>query len=708
MNTNPDIWAVSASFSNSVCTTEEIALGVYHQQVWAERAYIGASTVQSCAGDGENQSDVYLVVASAQAGVFENLTYPESEASSEASVYRSLQLGSFYLNASVLFCKPSYKLENALVHLNSSNSILDVSTNGISRSLPLSSMDLLKAFENSLSAASDVFTATAAFVGRTDHSSHDVFFQVLISLSPEKDPARYMDAQNLEADTRSFFSATWTQLANQHLLSPRTHDLGTGTYSFRELRLVIRHLTLYLLDGGLVALVMCTSLMFLLRTTVPGIPDLPTLGRVATILAADPELVDACSAESLEQLDPKHSYSVTSQVVQDTDDAIVMNDSSKSIIAPQPNKRETYWRPLGMSKWLQIITLALPVAIVGAIEATYRISSKQQGLGDISDHEYLHYTWTFMPALIMTLVKILGHTMAFSIELLDSYLLLRLGNTPGNQTLFIDYLSGDSLSRCYHSIRFKRFAVFSISLVTLLSPFLTIVVSGLYDTQLVPHFGNTKLDVADRLFFTTLAAPAIKPSDLLSLNAPNLLLREAIPYPAGSFENFALPNLIIPSNLSSLHGIPNLLNASSISVNMTGLQSRIECGVIDGSEFVILSKSRTYGNFTHPVLAGCNCSSGTTQSCHLSTILSLGFSMPDVEYPTNFYSNNGDGSSQQTGWLDTSDWSGPALPPRSSHPCPDTTLVYGTRGSAPMSASFRAFLRARHTFRRTVSTTTSQ
>lgn len=39
-------------------------------------------------------------------------------------------------------------------------------------------------------------------------------------------------------------------------------------------------------------------------------------------------------------------------------------------------------------------------------------------------------------------------------------------------------------------------------------------------------------------------------------------------------------------------------------------------------------------------------------------------------------------ASGHTTWLDTSNWLGPALPVRSSHPCPNITVFYGTRGSA--------------------------
>jgi hypothetical protein len=688
MNAKDALWEIFAAFSNSGCTTEEKPFGVFNQHTPGEKGYIGTSVVQTCAGDSEDQADVYLVVASAQAAAPANLTMPDYAGMAEASDYRLLQLGSFELNATVLFCKPSSKLENAFVYLNSSNSILNISTKGISGTLPLPTKDLAEAFNNSLSAASNAFIATSAMVGRTEASSHDILFEVLISISSERDSARYMDAKALEADTRKLFSATWAQLASQYLLSAGPYDLGTGIYSARELRLVLRPITLYLLDGGLVALAICTSIMLFVRTTSTGTPDLPTLGRVATILAANPELINACSVELLRREDPKLSYSVASQVVQDTEDAVAIDGNPRCIIAPQINRRTTYWRPLAMLRWFQIIILTLPIAIIGIIEATYRISSVQQGLGDLLDHEYLHYTWTLVPALIMTLVKLLGQTMAFSVELLDSYLLLRLGNSPGNRTLFRDYLSGNSLTRCYHSVRSKRFAVFSISLVTLLSPFLTIVVSGLFDTQSIPRFRDTKLDVADRVDSSMVAVGynnmGTNQYDQLHIDAANLLVQKTVPYPAGCFENFVLPNLVIPSNLSSLESISNPFNTSSISVRMKGLQMRTDCEIMDQSEFVILSVSPAYGNYTHPVLAGCSCVNVVDTSCHPSHILSLGFGIPDVEYATKFYAMRDNSFDPwTTAWLNPSNWSGPALPVLSSQPCPNITIVYGTRGPAP-------------------------
>lgn len=73
---------------------------------------------------------------------------------------------------------------------------------------------------------------------------------------------------------------------------------------------------------------------------------------------------------------------------------------------------------------------------------------------------------------------------------------------------------------------------------------------------------------------------------------------------------------------------------------------------MDPSEFVIIDASRDYGNFTHPVLAGCDCPT-SYYTCYSSTVLSWGFDIPNVEYSTSFYMKMDDGSHQGIphGWI---------------------------------------------------------
>lgn len=89
-----------------------------------------------------------------------------------------------------------------------------ISSVSISKSFILSTLYLVEASYIYLSAVHNAFVAASAILGRAGGSSHNVFFQDIIAISSEKDPVRYTDAQTLEADTRRFFSATWTQLGS--------------------------------------------------------------------------------------------------------------------------------------------------------------------------------------------------------------------------------------------------------------------------------------------------------------------------------------------------------------------------------------------------------------------------------------------------------------------------------------------------------------
>ncbi|KAH0172683.1 hypothetical protein KCU67_g1627, partial [Aureobasidium melanogenum] len=680
MEARPDDLLVRAAFSYLGCTTDEFNLGTFFSSKNASTSEGGvrASTIKECSEQGTNESIEYLVVASAQAAEPSNITFGSYDC--EACHIKEFPLGSFDFKSTVLFCKPSYKLETALVYLNSSDAILNISTGATLESLPLSASDLLLAFNSSISAAQNAFNAIA--FEDLGFTSNDVLFQILISTSSKEHPSRYMDAKALQADVRRLFGATWTQIANQHLLSVGSFDLGTGMYSAKELRIVLRPVTIYLMDGGLMALAICTLIMVFVRPKVTGMHDLPTLGRISSILAGSPRIMDCVSTETLEQLHSKHKYAVASRVCRGIDDSVVMENHPEITTAPQPDNKMQCWLPMAMSKGTKSMVLILPLIIIAAIEATYHVSSTKQGLGDVSADKYLHYAWTLTPALTTTLVKILCQTLAFAIELLDPYLVLKLGNSSGSQNLFHDYLSGNSLSRCIDSIRTRRLAVFSVSLMTLLSPFLTIIVSGLFDTQPVPQFGESNITVADCLFSPMSLPKNLEDFHQVNLNAANLLIQQTIPYPAGSFDNFALPNIIIPANLSTIQGLPDLFNTSSVSVRMPGYQISTVCEPMNQSEFVFLTEGN-HPNFTHPVLAGCNCSSQFNDLawCHSSSIISMGFDLPDSEGLAHFYKTfdlafNSETSSIQ--WLDTSNWSGPLLPALSSTPCPIVTIIYGT------------------------------
>ncbi|KAG9643529.1 hypothetical protein KCV04_g4624, partial [Aureobasidium melanogenum] len=187
-------WDLKASLSNSNCTTDLNAIGTrfddssdHNVNPAAQR--VGAATIQRCS-QGEDTGTGYLVLTFAQASPPKDLEFGNKGGQI------MLPMGSFELNATVLFCQPTNKLEKALVTTDSSNSILE---------------DMALAFNSSILDAAKSMSRTG------DVYAYDTFSRILQAISLQ-DPAKYMDAQVLEAESSRLFAAFWAQIANQHLL----------------------------------------------------------------------------------------------------------------------------------------------------------------------------------------------------------------------------------------------------------------------------------------------------------------------------------------------------------------------------------------------------------------------------------------------------------------------------------------------------------
>ncbi|KAH0014302.1 hypothetical protein KCU78_g8740, partial [Aureobasidium melanogenum] len=532
-------WDLKASLSNSNCTTDLNAIGTrfddssdHNVNPAAQR--VGAATIQRCS-QGEDTDTGYLVLTFAQASPPKDLEFGNKGGQI------MLPMGSFELNATVLFCQPTNKLEKALVTTDSSNSILEVINGNVSAHLGVSSWDMALAFNSSILDAAKSMSRTG------DMYAYDTFFRILQAISLQ-DPAKYMDAQVLEAESRRLFAAFWAQIANQHLLM-----------------------------------------------------------------------------------------------------------------------------------------------------------KKHQGLRNVTMKGYVHYTWTVVPAAILTTIKLLGQSLAFSIEALDPYLVLKAGAGTARQTLFHDYLSQTSLFRCFSSTRFSRWAVLSVSMCTLFSPFLTIVVSGLFDEQRVPRFQTLNTHAVDQL--TNFAARSYRGDDRpatldcsldvweqATLDAANLLVQQVVPYPEGTVDNYIYPNV---TGLSSNKTMSKSFNASFSSIITPGYRPRTVCEAMDPSAFQYTFRNDGsndggdswrvnepdlfYLNFTHPDLTGCDCFSPqyhTEYEYCTPSLLSLGFT---INSNNTLFSETLDVGLDlsSVGWTSPQGWPNPSVLALSDRQCPNLTLIYG-------------------------------
>ncbi|CAD0085539.1 unnamed protein product [Aureobasidium mustum] len=266
-----------------------------------------------------------------------------------------------------------------------------------------------------------------------------------------------------------------------------------------------------------------------------------------------------------------------------------------------------------------------------------------------------------------------------------------------NQHLLSNAAKGDtgtyrtSLPRCLSSVRFGRWAVLSVSLSTLLSPFLTIIVSGLFEERPVPQYQTLSTNAVDNL--TRFDDSTYQDCEQLgwdqaTLNAANLLIQDVIPFPEGTFDNYIYPLMTDISGNTSMTGV---FNASSFSAVTPGYHPHTVCQAMDPSQFQYTLSSdgsnngpnwptkpyNYYLNFTHPDLTGCDCSAPQFPDtyCAASELLSLGMELSPNN--TIFQETMDIGYAFPVGWMSPEGWPNSSALVHSHRQCPNMTMIYG-------------------------------
>lgn len=298
-----DNWQLVANLSDSICTTDVVNIGARYDSgnatidgTWKT---VGAASLQRCQGSGSDSGSLVLTLAQA--------IKPKKKppAFYDKGKTEQLPMGSFEFNATVLFCKPTNNMEKVLVTTNSSEAILNVADGHSDLGINLSSWDMALAFNSSISSASKSFTNRDDLDLAAGMAPCDTYFKVLQAISSE-DLARYLDPELLEADSLRLFTAVWAQIANQHLLL-NTTQVDAGMYRVNQLRLLLRPVTSYIMEAGIVAILICTFIMLFIRPVAPGLTGIPSPGRVAAILARSEDLMNTSSTP---EFDPSQIWSI--------------------------------------------------------------------------------------------------------------------------------------------------------------------------------------------------------------------------------------------------------------------------------------------------------------------------------------------------------------------------------------------------------------
>ncbi|OCT50315.1 hypothetical protein CLCR_06575 [Cladophialophora carrionii] len=555
------------------------------------------------------------------------------------------------LNSSNIVCIPSYKVQSAMVTLDTRGNVQSVNVTGKARTINgVSAVDIADGVLSTSQQASSI----------SDFSSSDITLDVFTTMmQQETDDFRakdLLDPTYLNSTGNLVYGKIAAQLANLYLLAESTEDpqaVVEGTVSKDESRLIARQTPIRIMQAVAAVMLLLVVIMLFIRPrgVVPRSVD--SIAAVAAILARSPELearLRGSGHKSLDELGEilaPHKYQ-TCIGYEDGARSFSIRISSRTghELAKVSNQDDSV---LGNVKWIKpfilrrigiSLTILASIAAIVALEVLLSQSEKHNGLGSVDEGSATRYSWLYVPVFVFLLLATLFNIMDFEVEFTESFHALAKAECDARSSLLWYPLRHMSLHATYSGLKHSRFALTAASASAILAPLLTIVVSGLYTTKPTIQGIPVGVNALDWFNTTTLAD--------VSTNIPLLVIEGNMSYPQWTFSELAMPRLnLVGDNADQL-----LVQGGSLSVDTPAIRGGVKCNAVPQDRIINNTLMAGYISSNISTPDGCgNSAFGDGPNLWLST---------SVQIPVN--ASGYFGSSLVLGFLDT---------------CPTLALYYG-------------------------------
>lgn len=505
-----------------------------------------------------------------------------------------------------LICKPFYQISKQEVSLFADGSLQSInwSPNSPNHSIAgVSPLDIFNGISSTMVAASTQFVAwNAAYGANYEFVDLDTFFTLMNMTAPQDSASELFNETLLYEVGRSVYRSLSVQIANQYLNSNASDDF-TGNVGLTESRLLVHDLSLRAMEGTLAALIILGALLCL-RSPAGTTPlDPGSIIGQSSIIARSLSFVkifDRFGCTSTQRLKLlmtgwRFQTVITAEPEGPSFEIQVATQSNVARRDPQEClEPDSWWQPFSVTILTRVFILTIPLVLIGALEAVYQASDRHDGIANVTLDNYVHYSWVYIPAIVMLATRAVFDTVDFTARVFQPYCSLHLQSARPEQSMSINYLSKTSIHVLYTSLFRRHLGVTFTSVTMLMAPFLTIVVSGLFTAKMVHQ---TTAVTTDRLDWFN---ASVLSTDVYATNKGNLVsslvMETDLDYPSRTVDDLVFPKILFPSlgSLSAQSGIfqarvPTLrgaLNCSrvpsdsiqSISWDLDAISVEIEIG----------------------------------------------------------------------------------------------------------------------------------
>ncbi|GAP85083.2 hypothetical protein SAMD00023353_2200110 [Rosellinia necatrix] len=405
-----------------------------------------------------------------------------------------------------------------------------------------------------------------------------------------------LDESFLGATLNSHYQQNAVFIARS-VFSARTFANTTGKLDLKKDRLVVSAATGHAITAILSAALILAILVIYNMPELPILPKSPSsiIGTIQ-LLADSRELLGLFSgvgpaslATLKNRLRDFHCRSIARQPTPG-----LQNPSESFRISVEPNQHldELHYLDAPTNRMKAslvlnpiIITMvqAFIIGVIVSLEAILRVSGANNDFVDVSDQQYLHLTWTILPALLMSLVSMYFTAVDMEIRSLTPFSKLSKGASL-SQMVGLDLLDGLLPRLLWREYRTECLAALTTTLCLLVSSLLTIFVGSLYNIVTLPT--NTKIELqTDSSFIIANTSADGQVSDLgrfpdFSSITTTLILQNNLSYPSFTYETLAFPEFSVSDTRQDYRILPS----DVVNATVPALRSRMTCTRYSSSE----------------------------------------------------------------------------------------------------------------------------
>lgn len=473
-------------------------------------------------------------------------------------------------------CKAKYSLSRRTVsnstQTTDANKLVNVSSTVQGSSLlGASTADMTASL---IQAMNGEFVALADGGGRVGGAT-TLWFNLLSSTHPET----AYDAFNTSALIGNISQQAFPAFAQQWAKSAKTIPASQtvqGTVVETKERLCVQNLALRLMEAFFAVLILASAALsfshFLTREESPE-----SLLSNALMLVKSPTLSSTLDgAGKLSEKDLKNTLENRTFRTSGTEGIFVEPSETPKVEHPEQPKM---WQPMASTWAFRVITIAIPVLLVIALEILYQYSARHDGIADVSTDGYTKYSWVFVPSLTLSAVALAFSMLDFSARLLHPYQELWKGAT-NIKALIFEPLGKPTLVALLQACRRRKFSLLAILIASLLGPVLTIVTSGLYAAEPVPLRRVLPVQLDDWYYFAVNQKE--REVDMrISVSSQDVQISDLIAFDNVSFPQFTYDELAFPTfHIDSAAIAADFANTSStmpLTARLPAVRANLNC-----------------------------------------------------------------------------------------------------------------------------------